>query len=105
MRNRARLVEAAAHAFRKVRRERQRDRRVCGGQRSPKHADVREQLREPAIEIVTPLVERAHRDGQLRRDFDALDLLIALHMLVGTAERREPDRADRYAEMILRGLR
>ncbi len=73
--------------------------------RYPKASEVREQLRGPAIEIVTPLVERLHRDGQLRRDFDALDLLVALHMLVGAAEGREPDRNDRYAEMILRGLR
>jgi len=73
--------------------------------RVPKDSEVREQLRDRAIEIVAPLVERAHRDEQLRRDFDALDLLVALHMLVGAAERREPGRNDRYAEMILRGLR
>jgi AcrR family transcriptional regulator len=73
--------------------------------RYPKASEVREQLREPAVEIVTPLVERLHRDGQLRRDFDALDLLVALHMLVSAAEGREADRNDRYAEMILRGLR
>jgi AcrR family transcriptional regulator len=73
--------------------------------RYPKGAEVREQLRGPAIEIVTPLAERAHRDGQLRRDFDALDLLVTLHMLVVAAEGRERARHDRYAEMILRGLR
>ena len=73
--------------------------------RVPKDSEVRDQLRERAIEIVTPLVARAHREGQLREDFDALDLLVALHMLVSTAERREPGRSDRYAEMILRGLR
>jgi hypothetical protein len=63
---------------------------------------VRDKLREPAIEIVTPLAERAHREGQLRRDFDGRDLLVALHMLVVAAEGREPDR---YTDMILRGLR
>jgi AcrR family transcriptional regulator len=73
--------------------------------RHPKGEEVREQLREPAIEIVTPLAERAHRDGQLRRDFDALDLLVALHMLVVAAEGRDRAEDDRYAEMILRGLR
>jgi AcrR family transcriptional regulator len=75
--------------------------------RYPKASEVREQLREPAIEIVTPLVERAHREGQLRDDFDALDLLVALHMLVVAAEGRErdPSRTDRYADMILSGLR
>jgi AcrR family transcriptional regulator len=65
-------------------------------------AEVRDKLRGPAIEIVTPLAGRAHRAGQLRPDFDALDLLVALHMLVVAAEGREPDR---YTEMILRGLR
>jgi AcrR family transcriptional regulator len=73
--------------------------------RYPKGAEVRDKLREPAIEIVTPLAERAHRDGQLRSDFDALDLLVALHMLVIAAEGREPGDTDRYTEMILRGLR
>jgi AcrR family transcriptional regulator len=73
--------------------------------RYPKGAEVRDKLREPAIEIVTPLAERAHRDGQLRRDFAALDLLVALHMLVVAAEGRDRADNDRYVEMILRGLR
>jgi AcrR family transcriptional regulator len=67
--------------------------------------EVRKKLREPAIEIVTPLAERAHRDGRLRPDFGALDLLVALHMLVVAAEGRDRADTDRYAEMILRGLR
>jgi AcrR family transcriptional regulator len=73
--------------------------------RYPKGAEVRDKLREPAIEIVTPLAECAHRDGQLRRDFGALDLLVALHMLVVAAEGRDRVDNDRYAEMIVRGLR
>jgi AcrR family transcriptional regulator len=72
--------------------------------RYPKGAEVRDKLREPAIEIVTPLAERALRDGQLRRDFGALDLLVALHMLVVAAEGRAGVDNDRYAEMIVRGL-
>ena len=47
----------------------------------PSGAELRRQLRERAIRIVTPLVERAHRDGELRADFDALDVLVAMRML------------------------
>jgi AcrR family transcriptional regulator len=72
--------------------------------RYPEGSEVRDQLRRPAIEIVTPLAERAHRDGALREDFDALDLLVALHMLVLSCEGREPARSDRYVEMVVRGL-
>jgi len=70
-------------------------------------SDLRNQLREPAIRIVTPLVERAHRDGELRADFDALDLLVALRMLaeVGGARELPPDSVRRYVDLVLRGLR
>ena len=62
----------------------------------------------------TPLVERAHRDGELRADFDAVDVLIALRMLA--AVPAAPDvpaapevavrgGADRYADIVLRDLR
>jgi AcrR family transcriptional regulator len=75
--------------------------------RDPARSDVRETLRQPAIEIVTPIVERAHQDGELRRDFDALDVLIALRMLVVASEAQPPlgARADRLVDMVLRGLR
>ena len=69
----------------------------------PAGLDVRARLRDPAIEIVSPIVERAHRDGELRADFDALDLLITFRMLSVLAEA--PDRADRYIDVVLRGLR
>jgi AcrR family transcriptional regulator len=69
----------------------------------PSGLEVRARLRGPAIDIVTPIVERAHRDGDLRPDFDALDLLIAFRMLSVLAEA--PDRADRYVDVVLRGLR
>jgi AcrR family transcriptional regulator len=60
--------------------------------------DVRAKLRDPALEIVAPLVERAHEDGELRPDFGAKDLLIALRM-VGAAQD------ERYVDVVVRGLR
>jgi hypothetical protein len=73
----------------------------------PPAAELRAQLREPAIEIVTPLVERAHRTGELRPDVDALDPLVVLRMLAGVAAAPElsPDRVRRYVDLVLRGLR
>jgi AcrR family transcriptional regulator len=76
--------------------------------RHPGAPDVSEQLREPALAIVTPLVDRARADGELRANLDALDVLIALRMLAGVPEAPElaaRGGADRYAEIILRGLR
>jgi AcrR family transcriptional regulator len=73
----------------------------------PSGAELRKQLREQAIRIVTPLVERAHRDGELRADFDALDLLVAMRMLaeVGGARELSPGSVRRYVDLVLRGLR
>ena len=73
----------------------------------PSAIELRAQLREPAIEIVTPLVERAHSTGELRPDIDALDLLVVLRMLAGVTVAPElaPDRVRRYVELVLRGLR
>ena len=73
----------------------------------PSGSKLGKQLREPAIQIVTPLVERAHRNGELRADFEALDLLIALSMLAIVAGSRElsPDSVRRYVDLVLRGLR
>lgn len=73
----------------------------------PSGAEMRRQLREPAIDIVTPLVDRAHRDGELRPDLDAIDLLVALRMLTVAAEasEREGRTADHQIEVVLRGLR
>jgi len=73
----------------------------------PSASELRAQLREPAIEIVTPLVERAHRDGELRPEFEALDLLVVLRMLAGVAAAPQlsPDRVRRYVDLVLRGLR
>ena len=68
---------------------------------------VRAQLREPALEIVAPLVERAHAAGELREDFDATDLLIGLRMIAGLAgtPRIGAEEARRHVEVMLRGLR
>jgi AcrR family transcriptional regulator len=66
-------------------------------------SEVRARLREPAIEIVTPLVERAHRDGELRADFGVTDVLVALRMVAVVAI--ESQDAARYVDVILRGLR
>jgi AcrR family transcriptional regulator len=73
----------------------------------PAAIELRAQLREPAIEIVTPLVERAHRTGELRPDIDALDLLVVLRMLCGVTAAPElaPDRVRRYVDLVLNGLR
>jgi AcrR family transcriptional regulator len=74
----------------------------------PGAPEVREQLRGPAVDIVTPLVERAQRDGELRADFDAVDVLIALRMLAAVPDAPEVAArggAGRYADIVLRGLR
>ena len=73
----------------------------------PLDAEVRGRLRESAVAIVGPLVERAHEDGDLRDDVDALDLLVALRMLavVAGAPELAPERGERYVDVVLRGLR
>jgi AcrR family transcriptional regulator len=73
----------------------------------PAAAELRAQLRGPAIEIVTPLVERAHHTGELRPEVDALDLLVVLRMLAGVAAAPElsADRVRRYVDLMLHGLR
>lgn len=68
-------------------------------------SDVRERLRVLAMEIAAPIVERAHRDGELREDFDAEDLLIALRMLAAASPGIGTKDADRYIGVVLRGLR
>jgi AcrR family transcriptional regulator len=76
--------------------------------RHPGTPEVTEHLRQPAIEIVTPVVERAHRDGDLRGSLDALDVLIALRMLAVVPDAPElaaRGGANRYVDIILRGLR
>jgi transcriptional regulator SbtR-like protein len=51
-------------------------------------------------------MERAHRDGALRDDFDAIDLLITLRMLGAAAGAHHADKdIDRSVDVVLRGLR
>jgi hypothetical protein len=49
--------------------------------------------------------DRAERGGRPRGDIFALDLLVTLRMLVLACEGREPDRNDRYVDVIVGGLR
>jgi AcrR family transcriptional regulator len=72
----------------------------------PVGSPIREQLRAIANAIAQPVVERAHRDGSLREDLDAIDLLIGLRMLGAAAGVQEPGKdVDRYVDVVLRGLR
>ncbi|MDA0184791.1 TetR/AcrR family transcriptional regulator [Solirubrobacter phytolaccae] len=71
--------------------------------RDPATAPALSRLREPAVAIVEPIVERAHADGELRPDFGAEDVLVALRMIGATA--RPGLDVDRYIEVVLRGLR
>jgi AcrR family transcriptional regulator len=72
----------------------------------PVGSTIREQLRTIASEIAQPVVERAHRDGVLRADFDAIDLLITLRMLGAVAGAREASKdTARYVDVVLQGLR
>lgn len=67
---------------------------------------IRERLKIIAFGIAQPVVERAHRDGTLREDFDAIDLLITLRMLGAAAGVDEAGKdADRYVDVVLQGLR
>ena len=70
--------------------------------RDPAMVPALSRLREPAVAIVTPVVERAHADGDLRPDFGAEDVLIALRMIGSTA--RPGVDTDRYVGVVLRGL-
>jgi AcrR family transcriptional regulator len=74
---------------------------------APTGGDVRRRLREPALAIVAPLAELAHRDGELRPDLDATDLLVALRMVSIVAHAGAPAgrEADRYVDVVVRGLR
>jgi AcrR family transcriptional regulator len=71
--------------------------------RDPAMVPALSRLREPAVAIVAPVVERAHADGDLRPDFGAEDVLIALRMIGSTA--RPGIDTGRYVDVVLRGLR
>ena len=74
--------------------------------RHPAAPDVGRRLREPSIAIVEPLVARARNGGELRPDFGAIDLLVALQMVsVVVAKAPAGVDVDRYVGIVLRGLR
>ncbi|RKQ86095.1 TetR family transcriptional regulator [Solirubrobacter pauli] len=75
--------------------------------RDPASAPALSRLREPAIAIVAPIVERAHADGELRPDFGAEDVLLALRMIGAVATRPGVPEAvaERHIGVVLRGLR
>ena len=64
-------------------------------------------MRAPAIAIVEPVVQRAHADGELRLDFGAEDVLLALRMVGAVATRPgvPAATAERHIGVVLRGLR
>ncbi len=64
--------------------------------------EVRMRLREPALAIVEPLARAAHASGELRNDFDGEDVLLAMRMVASTTVSGRPER---YAEIVLRGMR
>jgi AcrR family transcriptional regulator len=66
--------------------------------RDPTVAGALSRLREPALAIVEPVVDRAHASGELRADFDAFDLLLTLRMVASAL-------TDRHVDVVLRGLR
>jgi AcrR family transcriptional regulator len=75
--------------------------------RQPSGSEVRAQLLGPSLEIVGPVVERAHSAGELRPDFDARDLLIALRMVAVLAGSASIPSAvtHRHVDVVVRGLR
>jgi AcrR family transcriptional regulator len=70
-------------------------------------ADVSAQLGPSSVAILAPVVDHAHRTGELRREIDVDDVLVALRTiaLTVTAPEIAPDRAERFVETVLRGMR
>jgi AcrR family transcriptional regulator len=62
--------------------------------------EVRRHLGERLLGALGPLTAAAHASGELRRDYGAEDLLVAVRMLGAAAH--DPER---YLEVALRGLR
>jgi AcrR family transcriptional regulator len=65
---------------------------------------VRDRLARRTRAILGPVVAAGHASGTIRPELDAADLLVVVRMLgvVSTAPRRRP--ADRYLNVLLRGL-
>jgi AcrR family transcriptional regulator len=62
--------------------------------------EVRRHLGERLLGALGPMTSAAHASGELRRDYDAEDLLVVVRMLGAAAH--EPQR---YLEVVLAGLR
>lgn len=74
---------------------------------APLGEEVVGRLRETAAGYVRPVVDVAHAAGDLRPEFEVVDVLLALRMLstvLGVAEERGRD-VERYVELVIRGLR
>jgi AcrR family transcriptional regulator len=67
-------------------------------------AGVRDRLSRRTRAILEPVVAAGHATGTIRRELDAADLLVVVRMLgvVSSAPRRRS--ADRYLDVLLRGL-
>ena len=75
--------------------------------RYPAGPRLRAELGDRAAAIVEPLVERAKRDGELREDVDARDLLFIMRGLavVAGSPRGSAERLERHIDIVVRGLR
>jgi AcrR family transcriptional regulator len=69
--------------------------------------EVRRRLIELGREVVAPVAARGHRDGSLRAELDAQDLLVVLRMVTSAiASAANADReAQAYIAIVARGLR
>ncbi|WP_238940969.1 TetR/AcrR family transcriptional regulator [Sphingomonas beigongshangi] len=69
-----------------------------------------EVLRQQLARLLAPLADHAHADGTLRRDIDALDLVLVVRMLSGLAKQRFTDQdidgdLTLALDLLQRGLR
>jgi AcrR family transcriptional regulator len=71
----------------------------------PPDPQIRQRVRARMIELLAPLVERAHASGELHPSLDAQDLVIAFRML-GAGSTPDVGRPpERYLALLLAGLR
>jgi AcrR family transcriptional regulator len=68
------------------------------------YADDRARMRlaERMLGVLTPVAAAGHASGELRQDFDADDLLVAVRMLGAATTAADPER---QLAVVLRGLR
>lgn len=71
----------------------------------PPDPEIRQRMRARMVELLSPLVERAHATGELHASLDAQDLVIAFRML-GAGSTPDVGRPpERYLALLLAGLR